>query len=71
MPTAPPIERHPQVRAACHVNRNRYVIWWTSSVYDTWWWVKMVTLIIALLFTFTVRERTLRNEALGRWIGFS
>ena len=32
--------------------------------YNTSWWVKMVTLIIALLFTLTVRERALRNEAL-------
>lgn len=32
--------------------------------YNTSFWVKMITLIIVLLFTFTVRERTLRNEAL-------
>ena len=32
--------------------------------YNTSWWVKMMALIVALLFTFTVREKAARDEAL-------
>ena len=35
-----------------------------NGFYNTSWWVKMTTLIIALLFTFTVREKALRDETL-------